>query len=148
MLDSLNWATLAALLVPLVTLRSCLLPMTSYRDLLAGLKDEPSLQSTHHLNYSKGVSPQNSASDSSRPMLTWPTNNNKKTGASVSKYQSLLGHTDEASDYSIRVMAAGLSSDKSTGPHLPSIDSSFEQFQMEVTKQVVCIFVFHQLASF
>ncbi|KAF8828585.1 hypothetical protein HHX47_DHR3000330 [Lentinula edodes] len=103
----------------------------------SGLKDEPSLQSTHHLNYSKGVSPQNSASDSSRPTLTWPTNNNKKTRASVSKYQSLLGHTDEASDHSIRVMAAGLSLDKSTGPHLPSIDSSFEQFQMEVTKQVV-----------
>ncbi|KAJ3897615.1 hypothetical protein F5879DRAFT_995775 [Lentinula edodes] len=96
--------------------------MTSYEDLLAGLKDEP-LQSIHRFN------------------LLQTTSLDARTQSSLQKYQN-LSRTDE-SDYSLRVMATGISPSSSRVQVHPlqsrSIDDTFDEFQAEVAKETKAI---------
>ncbi|GAW07472.1 serine threonine protein kinase [Lentinula edodes] len=109
--------------------------MTSYRDLLGSLKDEPSKLSS--LSSPPDLSSKSTSSpDNPKPKLHRPS----ASAASDLrlKYQTLSRHADEASNYDMRVMAAAISSSvQSATPQLPSIESSLQNFQTEITKQTV-----------
>ncbi|KAJ3870612.1 hypothetical protein F5051DRAFT_447425 [Lentinula edodes] len=102
--------------------------MASYKDLLAGLKDEP-LESLHRSNVHK------------------TTSLDARTHVSIQKYQNLL-RTDE-SEYSQKVMAAGISSNLSRvdPSRSKSIDAMFEEFQAEVTKEAVNSMLSNKVSS-
>ncbi|GAW07260.1 serine threonine protein kinase [Lentinula edodes] len=109
--------------------------MTSYRDLLGSLKDEPSKLSS--LSSPPDLSSKSTSSpDNAKPKLHWPS----AAAASDlrSKYQTLSRHADEASNYNMSIMAAAISSSmQSATPQLPSIECSLHKFQAEITKQTV-----------
>ncbi|KAJ3872033.1 hypothetical protein F5051DRAFT_433362 [Lentinula edodes] len=99
------------------------------------LKDEPSKLSS--LSSPPDLSSKSTSSpDNPKPKLHRPS----ASAASDLrlKYQTLSRHADEASNYDMRVMAAAISSSvQSATPQLPSIESSLQNFQTEITKQTV-----------
>ncbi|KAJ3831105.1 hypothetical protein F5878DRAFT_667918 [Lentinula raphanica] len=123
--------------------------MTSYQELLAGLKNKKS-STTSILTYQELLSrPQNPRTTSSnqptspQPKLTWLHDSSK---TSVLKYSNLLaGSSDpDASDYDMRVMAAAmtLNTFQNSQTQSSSLETSFEKFQTEITKETMSLF-FH-----
>ncbi|KAJ3765865.1 hypothetical protein FB446DRAFT_709111 [Lentinula raphanica] len=94
--------------------------ISAYRDLLTKFEDTRSSTPT-----------------SLQPKIPW---SNDLKGNTASQYQSLLAGSSESesSDYDLRVMAAGLSSNRlHDTTRNPSLETSFEKFQAEITKETV-----------
>ncbi|KAJ3753450.1 hypothetical protein EV360DRAFT_87778 [Lentinula raphanica] len=119
--------------------------MPSYAELMATLKvEQPSSSSTSAyqklLAKSKSDTRVTSSSQNSiPPKLPWFDDSR---GDSVSQYQTLLAGSSDSSDsdaldYEMRVMAAGLSNGLYNSAKTPSLETAFEKFQTEITKETV-----------